>query len=85
VPAREHEQGKDHDGNDSTHELGQRITAVLTPGELLALARSPGSRDEVVGVLTRSVEEVVLDVSHHRVDSVLEGTLLGSLSSTADN
>jgi hypothetical protein len=46
----------------------------------IAFLGLPCASHQVVGILTRSVEEVVLDVSHNRIDTVLEQTFICALA-----
>lgn len=68
-----------HAQRDRTHHPhGQR--PLIFPTLLLSLTRHPSAGDEIVRILPRPVEVVVLDVANDRVDSILQGSLLGALA-----
>lgn len=79
----EDEAGEDHgkgEGKDIRH--GPQRQGSL--GSRHALFRLPAAGKEVVSVLARTVEEVVLDVASDRVDAVLDGTLGGALARSGE-
>jgi len=79
----EHAHGADEDPRRRAHGDLLGLLLGIEVEDLLAAARDPRARDEVVRVLARAVEKVVLDVAHRRVDAVLERALLRALARAA--